>query len=177
MGIHLEKTTNTCYSPALAHRVSLTEEVLPGLWAPRILPSSTPGTAPLVSISLPFLKHTKLEPTSGPSPLAWSMLPHPTAQRPHVCPSPTSVRSYLKYHLLSEPFPGYQTSCHHPVVFLSMSCIKIRYATHLFSCLLSSLLSLPPLPPSPRHTLEYIPVRSGNFVFLSPVPRIVSGTL
>lgn len=146
---YLKKTTNSCYSPALAHRVSLTEEVLPRVWAPRILPSSTPGTVPLLSVSLPFLKHTKHDPTAGPSPFLfpWSEAcsPIPTAQQPHVCPSPTIDLTLNTIFLVS---PSLATRLPVlPVVFLSMSCIKIGYATYLFSCLLSSLL-----PPSPQDT-------------------------
>lgn len=140
--------------PALAHRVSLTEEVLPRAWALRILPSSTPGPVALISVFLSFLKHTKHESTSGPSPSlfrwseAWSpiQLSNSHIHTIFLVSPPLAIRLpvltlwyfSLCHVLRSDMLPIYSVGCCH---------------------LSSSILS-----PS-RHTLEYIPMRSGDFVY------------
>lgn len=74
----------------------------------------------LFQLPWPLSNTPSLISPEGLHPCCFPGLKCPTtpALQPHVCPSFCPLRSYFKY-LLSEPFPGHQTSCSPPwVIFL-----------------------------------------------------------
>lgn len=133
---YLERTTNTCPFPALAHSPSTMAHAFLRIWAWGSLGPHPQPLSPMFQLPWRFSDKPNLIPPQGPCCFPGPKCPLTPHKRPDL--SLIVLRSYLKYHLLSESPPWSLDFLF--LLFVSISFIKIRYSMYLFIC---SLLSSP----------------------------------